>query len=39
MPEIAMHHLISAPRPKKFTDNLIKKPTKNLDELRNREPN
>jgi len=39
MPEIAMHHLISAPRPKKFTDSLIKKPTKNLDELRNREPN
>jgi len=39
MPEIAMHHLISAPRPRKFTDSLIKKPTKNLDELRIREPN
>jgi len=36
MPKIAMHHLISTLRPGQFTDSLIKKPTKNLDELQNR---
>jgi len=35
MLEIAMHHLISTLQPGQFTCNLIKKPTKNLDELRN----
>jgi len=36
MPEIAMHHLNSTLRPSQFTDSLIKKPAKNLDELQNR---
>ena len=35
MPEIAMHHLVSILWPDQFTDNLIKRSTKNLDELRN----
>jgi len=30
-----MHHLILALRPRQFNDSLIKKPTKNLDELKN----
>jgi len=36
MPEIAMHHLVSAIRPDRFIESLIKRPTKNMDELRNR---
>jgi len=36
MPEIAMHHLISAIRPSRFTESLIKRSAKNMDELRNR---
>jgi len=36
MPKIVMYHLILALRPEYFMDSLIKTPTKNLDELRNR---
>ena len=36
MTEIAMHHLVSAVRPGRFTESLIKRPTKNMDELKNR---
>jgi len=36
MPEIAMHHLVSTIRPGRFTKSLIKRPAKNMDELRNR---
>jgi len=36
MPEIAMHHLVSTIRPGRFTESLIKRSTKDLDELRNR---
>jgi len=32
MPEIAMHHLVSTIRPGRFTESLIKRPTKNMDE-------
>ena len=35
MPEITMHHLVSAIRPSWFTKILIKRPTKNFDELTN----
>ncbi|XP_068475294.1 uncharacterized protein [Phaseolus vulgaris] len=37
MPEIAMHNLISTLQPGQFTDSLIKKSTKNLDEFWNQE--
>jgi len=30
-----LHHLISTLRPEQFTNSLIKKPAKNIDELRN----
>ncbi|XP_068487090.1 uncharacterized protein [Phaseolus vulgaris] len=33
IPEIAMHHLVSSIRPGWFTESLIKRPTKNMDEL------
>jgi len=36
MLEIAMHHLISTIRSDRFTESLTKRPTKNLDELKNR---
>jgi len=36
MSEIAMHHLVSTIRPDQFTKSLMKRPTKNMDELRNR---
>jgi len=36
MPEIAMHHLVGAILPGRFIESLIKRPTKNIDELRNR---
>jgi len=36
MPELAMHHLVSAIRSGRFTESLIKRPAKDLDELRNR---
>jgi len=36
MPEIVMHHLVRAIRPRRFTKSLIKRPTKNMDELRTR---
>jgi len=35
MPKITMHHLILALRPGQFTNSLVKKPTNNLNELRN----
>jgi len=35
MPEIAIHHLVSAIRQGRFTESLIKRPTKNMNELRN----
>jgi len=35
MPKIAMHHLVSAIRLGRFTESLIKRPAKDLDELRN----
>jgi len=36
MPEIAMHHLVGAIRPGRFTESLIKRPTRDMDELRAR---
>ncbi|XP_068475223.1 uncharacterized protein [Phaseolus vulgaris] len=35
-PEIAMHHLVSAILPGRFTESLIKRPPCNMDELRTR---
>ena len=35
-PDIAMHHLISAILPGRFTESLIKRPPHNMDELRTR---
>jgi len=35
-PEIAMHHLISAILPGRFTESLIKQPPNDMDELRTR---
>jgi len=34
MPEISMHHLVRAIRPCRFTKSLIKRPPKDMDELR-----
>jgi len=36
MPEISKHHLIGVILPGRFTESLIKRPTKNMEELRNR---
>jgi len=36
MPKIAMHHLVGAIQPGKFTENLIKRPVRDMDELRTR---
>jgi len=36
MLKIAMHHLVEAIPPSLFTESLIKRPTKNMEELRNR---
>ena len=36
MPEIAMHHLDGEIRPGRFTKRLIKRPTRDIDELRTR---
>ena len=36
MPEIAMHHFVSTIQPSRFTESLIKRLAKNMDELRNR---
>jgi len=35
-PEIAMHHLVSAILPGRFTESLIKRPPHDMDELRTR---
>jgi len=35
MPEIAMHHLVGAIHPGRFTESLIKRPAKNMEKLRN----
>jgi len=35
-PDIAMHHLVSAMLPRRFTESLIKRPPYNMDELRTR---
>ena len=35
-PEIALHHLVSAIRPSRFTESLIKRPPQNMEELRTR---
>ena len=35
MPEIVMHQLVGAIRPDRFTESLIKRPTQNMEELRN----
>jgi len=36
IPKIAMHHLVDTIRPGRFTESLIKRPTQNMEELRNR---
>jgi len=35
-PEIAMHYLVSAIHPRRFTESLIKRPKQNMEELRAR---
>ena len=35
-PEVTMHHMITTLKPGPFADSLCKKPTTNLDELRQR---
>ena len=34
--KVTMHHMITTLKPRPFADNLCKKPTVNLDELRQR---
>jgi len=35
-PEVAMHHMVATLKPGSLSDSLCKKPTMNLDELRQR---
>ena len=38
-PDVALHHMVITLRPRPFVDNLCKKATSNLDELRQRPTN
>jgi len=35
-PDVAMHHMVTALQPEQFANNLCKKPTMNLDKLKQR---